>query len=82
MSVTKIVLTGGPCAGKSTGLAIIKDRLTNLGYDVVILSEVATDVILSGVTPMNISPYDFQKLLAYIQIDRDKRYSEALESLG
>ena len=56
MSVTKIVLTGGPCAGKSTGLAIIKDRLTNLGYDVVILSEVATDVILSGVTPMNISP--------------------------
>ena len=27
MGVTKIVLTGGPCAGKSTGLAIIEERL-------------------------------------------------------
>lgn len=80
--ITKIVLTGGPCAGKSTGLAILKERLESLGYDVIILGEMATEVILSGVTPMVIGGWEFQKLLAKLMIERDRAYNEAVEYLG
>ena len=55
MSITRIVLTGGPCAGKSTGLAIVEQRLTNLGYKVIVMDEMPTNVLRSGLTPPN--PY-------------------------
>ena len=42
MLVSKICLTGGPCAGKSTALSKIERELTDLGYKVFIIDEVAT----------------------------------------
>lgn len=30
--IFKIVLTGGPCGGKSSALSLIRDRLLGLGY--------------------------------------------------
>ena len=41
----KIVLTGGPCAGKTTTIAKIKEDLENLGYHVLLLNECATEII-------------------------------------
>ena len=82
MTVTKIVLTGGPCAGKSSGLAIVKDRLTSLGYDVIVMNEMATEVILSGVHPNIVGGLRFQTLLVQLQIDRDKRYENVLNQFG
>lgn len=32
--VTKIVITGGPCAGKSTAMTWIQEHFTKLGYKV------------------------------------------------
>ena len=46
MSVTKIVITGGPCAGKSTAMSTIQSELTKLGYKVYFIAESATEVIL------------------------------------
>lgn len=40
--VTRIVLTGGPCAGKSTILKRIKERYSMMGYRVYVLPEAAT----------------------------------------
>ncbi|MBR1453317.1 MAG: AAA family ATPase [Lachnospiraceae bacterium] len=77
MSVTHIVLTGGPCAGKSTGLAIIKERLENLGYKVVIMSEMATEVINSGINPDKFGK-EFQRIILNMQLNRDKVYSAYL----
>jgi hypothetical protein len=42
--VPRVVLTGGPCAGKTTALVQIKERLTNLGLHVVTVPENATQV--------------------------------------
>ena len=53
-----------------------------MGYNVIILGEMATEVILSGVTPGGIGGHAFQRLLAELQIDRDKRYKDILEHLG
>ncbi|HNW09185.1 MAG TPA: ATP-binding protein [bacterium] len=46
-SIEKIVLTGGPCAGKSTCLQAIKERYD----DVLVVPEVAT-ILLSGGFPV------------------------------
>jgi CYTH domain-containing protein len=48
--VFKIVLTGGPCAGKSTVLSLIKERVSALGFDVLIVPEAATLLIGGGFT--------------------------------
>lgn len=77
MEITRIVLTGGPCAGKSTGLAVIERKLKDLGYKVVIMSEMATDVINSGLHPMDIG-VDFQDILIENQLARDKAYERML----
>lgn len=81
MGITRIVLTGGPCAGKSTGLAIIEQRLRSLGYNVIIMDEMATNALRSGVTPIDLG-VDFQYLLVQLQKNRDKAYDEIIKYLG
>lgn len=46
--ITKIVLTGGPCAGKTTTKKRIEEFYTKLGYAVFTLPEAATLFIKSG----------------------------------
>ena len=80
MSVTKIVITGGPCAGKSTAMSTIQSELTKLGYKVYFITESATEVITSGVTPdLN----NFQKHLLQYQLDKEKMYENiAKDTIG
>ena len=46
--ITKIVLTGGPCAGKTTTNERIEEFFTKLGYAVFTLPEAATLFIKAG----------------------------------
>lgn len=48
MDIKKIVLTGGPCAGKTTALVKITEYFSNLGYKVFTVPEVPTMVTQSG----------------------------------
>ena len=48
ISLTRILLTGGPCAGKSTAMAAISQDLTQLGYKVLVVPEAATIVMKGG----------------------------------
>lgn len=81
MNIKRIVLTGGPCAGKSTGLAIIQQRLSNIGYKVILFSEVATEVMNSGVSAVNAGPYNFQNALIKYILYRDRIYNELLQEV-
>ncbi|MBP5327997.1 MAG: AAA family ATPase [Bacteroidales bacterium] len=47
--ITKIVLTGGPCAGKTTALVHIVEHFSGLGYKVLTVPEAATLFTQSGV---------------------------------
>ena len=38
--VHRIVITGGPCAGKTTAMAKLSLRLQNMGFDVFVVPEV------------------------------------------
>ncbi|HZS42695.1 MAG TPA: AAA family ATPase [Candidatus Paceibacterota bacterium] len=44
-----LVLTGGPCGGKTSGLPYIISKLSARGYKVLVVSEVATKFFSSGV---------------------------------
>lgn len=41
-SITRICLTGGPCAGKTTALATLSLHLKQIGYKVLVVPEAAT----------------------------------------
>eukprot|EP01064_Diplonema_japonicum_P006764 TRINITY_DN14592_c0_g1_i1.p1 TRINITY_DN14592_c0_g1~~TRINITY_DN14592_c0_g1_i1.p1 ORF type:complete len:525 (+),score=105.53 TRINITY_DN14592_c0_g1_i1:25-1599(+) len=46
--IYKVVLTGGPCAGKSTGLAHIRATLEKEGFQIYVVPEAATLLIDGG----------------------------------
>ncbi|KAL0487386.1 rasef [Acrasis kona] len=46
----RIVLTGGPCAGKSSALTRLSERLQALGFQVFTVAEVATLLLTGGAT--------------------------------
>ena len=48
-SISKIVITGGPCAGKTTGMSWIQNAFTERGYTVLFIPEAATELISGGV---------------------------------
>ncbi len=53
--VYKVVLTGGPCSGKTTAMATLKEKFSS-DFIVFTLPEVATMIIQSGV---NIIPTNY-----------------------
>ena len=68
-SITKIVITGGPCGGKSTAMSWIESNLSKQGYKVLFIPETASELILGGVAPWTVNTnYDFQKALVSLQI--------------
>ena len=56
MEITKIVITGGPCAGKTTAMSWIQSNFTKLGYTVLFVPETATELITGGVAPWTCGP--------------------------
>ena len=55
-SVTRIVLTGGPCGGKTTALARVSERLTTLGYRVFLVPEIPTILLSGGLSFAGVTP--------------------------
>lgn len=63
--VPTMVLTGGPCAGKTTSLCYLQEKLRDFGFYVIIMPEIPTLLLNSGFTPKeNIMPLEeFQELI-------------------
>jgi CYTH domain-containing protein/predicted ATPase len=66
--IVSIVLTGGPCGGKTTAKAKIKDYFEPRGWRVIIVPESATQLILSGIVPFKESSIAFQSALLSTQL--------------
>ena len=81
--IYKIVITGGPCAGKSTALARIEEEMSKLGYKVIYVNEVATELILNGLNYASVgSGYDFQINILKMQMLKENYYEEACKRLN
>ena len=74
----KIVLTGGACGGKTESLKYIKEHFSKLGYEVYIVSEMATILILGGITPQKVGGKNFQELVIKMQIEMQETFEKAI----
>lgn len=54
----EIVLTGGPCAGKTTAMAVLSQKLSDYGMKVLVCPETASLVINAGVDVVALSSGD------------------------
>lgn len=80
--VTKIVITGGPCAGKTTAMCWIQNAFTTLGYYVIFVPETATELITAGITPWTMETnLEYQKSQLLLQIDKEKLYENAANKI-
>lgn len=72
-SIIKIVITGGPCAGKTTAMKLIRSHFKPLGYTVLIIKETATELISSGVAPWTCGTNaEYQKCQFRLQLEKEK----------
>lgn len=66
--ITEIVLTGGPCSGKTTMLAYLLEKVSDWGYRVFIAPETATEFISTGIA--NFSEIEKDDFYTYLQIEK------------
>ena len=81
--IAKIVLTGGPCAGKTTTISRIEEHLVKKGYHVMVLNECATETIKSGIRPFGdyaVSVYDLENEILNLQLFKEKRFKDFLKN--
>ena len=80
--ITKIVLTGGPCAGKTTAMNWIQNFFTKQGYKVLFVPETATELITGGLTPWETKTNsDFQSVLFDLQLEKERLFEEGAKKL-
>ncbi len=80
--LTKIVLTGGPCAGKTTAMNWIQNNFVKQGYKVIFIPETATELITSGFAPWDTrTNVDFQDILLKLQLEKERLFEEAAKKL-
>ncbi len=82
MEINKIVITGGPCGGKSTAMSRIQNFFTQMGYTVLFVPETATELITGGVAPWTCGTNaEYQKLQLRLQIEKEKIFEQAAKTM-
>ena len=80
--ITRIVITGGPCAGKTTGMSWIQNAFSSRGYRVLFIPETATELIGGGVSPKTCgSNLDYQMCQMRLQLEKEKVFLRAAETM-
>lgn len=80
--ITKIVLTGGPCAGKSTAMSWIQNAFTERGYRVLFVPETATELITGGVAPWTCgSNLNYQCCQMRLQKEKEEVFLRAAQTM-
>ncbi|MDO5702693.1 MAG: AAA family ATPase [Lachnospiraceae bacterium] len=80
--IIKIVITGGPCAGKSTAMSWIRNAFSRRGYTVLFVPETATELITGGVAPWTCrSNADYQKCQVDLQLTKERLFIKAAEGM-
>ena len=81
-AITKIVITGGPGAGKTTGLSWIESAFKKLGYVVLFVPETATELITGGVSPKTCgNNLAYQKCQMRLQLEKERVFEQAARSM-
>ena len=80
--ITKIVITGGPCAGKSTAMSWIRNAFRQRGYAVLFVPETATELITGGVAPWTCgSNVEYQMCQVELQLTKERLFTQAARTM-
>ena len=83
VQITKIVITGGPCGGKSTAMSWVQNAFTQKGYKVLFIPETATELITGGIAPWTCgSNGEFQKCLLRMQLEKERVFEQAAKTMN
>lgn len=80
----KIVLTGGPCAGKTTALVKIMEHFSNIGYKVFIIPELPTLFLQAGMDYLTDNKdlfYEGEKATLEMQIALEDKFLQMAKSV-
>ncbi|OPY77882.1 MAG: hypothetical protein A4E65_02535 [Syntrophorhabdus sp. PtaU1.Bin153] len=81
--VYMIVLTGGPCSGKSTSLAYLTEKLSDHGFMVAVIPETATMITNNGINRHIMDRMGqilaYQEAIVDIQLAMEDTYRTAME---
>ena len=83
-NVYTIAFTGGPCAGKTTAISYCAEKLKELGYPAICVSEAATLIFSSGgvLNMETYTPYqgiEFQKNLMKLQMSLEDIFTKIVQ---
>ena len=74
--ITTIVITGGPCAGKTTAMSWIQNAFRKMGYAVLFVDETAAQLISGGAAPwLCASGREFQLELLRLQLAKEAAFT-------
>ncbi len=80
--ITKIVVTGGVCGGKTTALASIRTSFTRLGYKVITVPEPATEFKTNGILPWECATgEEYQWCQMKVQITTEHAFERAARGM-
>lgn len=81
--IKRIVLTGGPCGGKTTAFTFLRQKLEEKGYYVAVVPEAATIAIVSGLNPASgfVTEVTLQTCIAHITIGLENALVAATEQV-
>ena len=81
--VRKIVITGGPCAGKTTGMSWIQNTFEKAGYTILFMSEPATELKTAGITPARCSSsMAYQLFQMKLQLEKERVFERAAKDIA
>lgn len=82
MKISKIVITGGPCAGKTTAMSWVQNAFTQMGYAILFVPETATELITGGVAPWTCGTNaEYQKCQLKLQMEKEKIFEQAARTM-
>ena len=80
--VVKIVLTGGPCGGKTAALEYISGELKKLNIPTITISESASRLLSAGKTPENMGSYEFHRELFEMQLAEENEKTQLAKEMN
>lgn len=81
-SLWKIVITGGPCGGKTTALAWLQKHFPRRSYQFLCIPESATSLINAGITPDACGLLNYERCEIALQIAKEKLFEFAATSMS
>ena len=80
--IRKIVITGGPCAGKTTGMSWIQNSFEKMGYTLLFMQEPATELKTAGITPARCtSSMAYQLFQMKLQLEKEQIFDRAARDI-